>query len=805
MKIDFKQHILPHLIALLIFVGVASVYNSYEWEGKTLQTHDNESYVGAVKQAQDYREDGEQILWTSRIFGGMPLFQVSYAPRGNLFIHLESYKAVFPTSIAIIIALMLGGYIAFLFFGLDWRIATLGALGFALSTWVLLSVEASHNSKVMALSYVPPLIGALFYAYKKNVWIGSFFTAIFVSFAVGANHYQITYYSIFFIAILIVFLLIKALKEQEIVSFLKKSFIIFIFTVLGVLANTVVLWTTYDYAEETIRGGQSELIKTETKQDVSSKGLDKDYAMRWSYGKLETFNLLVPGLYAGGYQLDINSNTAKELQRKGVNKRQAKQYLKGIPMYYGTQPFTSGPVYLGVIVIFLFFLLFAMKGKSIKWALLTTAIVALFFAWGHNFWAWNSIFFNYFPMFNKFRAPSMWLSMTIVSVLIGAMIALNEIVKNPEKVKAKMNYVYFGLAGVIAVLMLFGGAIFNFEGAHDAQLMQGGFPIDAIIEDRKDLLFSDALRTLVVLSLAFGLLWAFVHQKMKNAQFFILGMGILLVADLWTIDKRYYNKDDYKKIKKNQLIKATNADKEILKDKGYYRVFNSTLSSFNDNSTSYFHNSVGGYSAVKLFRYQDLIENQLAKGNMEVFNMLNTKYFIQGKKGSEVAQSNPSANGAVWFVEKIDWAKDAQAEMNKLSDFNSKTTAVIDERFKNMVSAQNSFNTANASISLTSFHPDKMEYTTNANSEQFAVFSEIWYKGNEDWKAYIDGKEVPFARVNYLLRGLNIPAGKHQIVFEFKPKTHYAGVAISRGISIVLLLFGVVVIFFYFKKNKAVS
>jgi hypothetical protein len=801
MKIDFKKQVLPHLIALFIFALVASAYNSYEWQGKILNSHDGVSYAGASKEMRDYKEKGEQILWNSTMFSGMPLFQTAYRVSENLIIKLETFRNVLPGAIKLIFTLMLCFYIALLFYDVDWRVAIVGAIGFGLSTWFLLSLEASHNSKINAIAYVAPMLGALYYAYRRKVLFGSAFVALFLSLNIGANHFQITFYSIFFIFFIIIFQFISSLKDKELPSFFKRSFIILAFAILGVLPNVGHLWVTYDFASETMRGGKSELTKV---KESTSTGLDKDYAMRWSYGKMETFNLLIPGLYAGGYKLGAKSETAKELAAKGVSKKQAASYAESIPMYYGTQPFTSGPNYLGVIFIFLFVLLFFIEKRVYKWAFLAIAIVATFFAWGANFWLWNELFFNNVPMFNKFRSPSMWLSMVAIAVAIGASISLNKIFKKEyekDQMIKSLKIVGGIFGGILLMFILFGSSMFDFKGSYDENLIKNGFPIDAVIKDRMSLLRMDAIRVLMFLAIAFGVIWMYVNEKLKNARILLFAIGLLTLVDMWGVGKRYYNEGDFKKIKnRDKLIVKTKADVQILKDKGYFRVFNSTVSSFNDNGTSYFHRSSGGYSPAKLFRYQDVIEQFLSQGVMPVFNMLNTKYFIQGKPGAEVANLNNGALGAAWFVNNIDWATNADEEVAKMKTFDPSTTAVIDERFKTEELVAYQFaKEAGSKIELTKIHPDKMTYTSSSTADGYAVFSEIWYKGNIDWKAYVDGVEVKFERVNYLLRGLKIPKGNHEIVFDFHPKPHFVGSKISLFASIALLLIIVAVLFMEIK------
>ena len=522
--------------------------------------------------------------------------------------------------------------------------------------------------------------------------------------------------------------------------------------------------------------------------------------MSWSYGQAETINLLIPGVYAPGGSLDKNSETYKELAKRGVPKNQIKEYLKGIPMYYGTQSTPSGPSYMGAGLIFLFILMLILYKGNLKWILLGTIGVSIVFSWGGDFLIVNEFFFNHFPLFNKFRTPSMWLFLSMICITFGAMMGLKIIIEkqyDAEKLK-KALYLSGGILGGISILTyLFGGSLLDFNGPYDAQLAQNGFPMDAVVQDRVNLVKRDALRTLAIIVLLGGIVWAILNDKLKNITLGLTLISLLVIGDMWLVGKRFLNTDDFKKAKSyEKSILATAADQQILNDPEVnYRVFNASVNSFNELTPSYFHQHVGGYSAVKLSRYQDLIERHLSKGNMNVFNMLNAKYFITGKPGQEVAQQNPGALGSVWFTENIDWAKNADEEMEKLTNFDPKSTVIIDSRFKAYIGNSKPSSNPQNSIILSSFHPDHMEYTSNSTSENFAVFSEIWYKGNEDWKAYIDGVETEFIRVNYLLRGMKVPAGQHKIEFKFYPKAHYIGSKISlvSSVLIILILLGLVV------------
>lgn len=805
-KIDFKKQLLPHLFAVVIMLVASGLYFLPELQGKKIQSHDKLSYVGAAKEKIDFEKKGETIFWTSRVFGGMPLFQISYDRKSNLLKKFEIARDIVPYSMGKSFGLMLGFYIALLLLGVRWNIAASISVAFGFSTWFLLSIEAAHSSKVYSISYMAPLLASVVAAYRGKLLLGGVLTSVFLSLMISSNHPQIAYYSLFMLLAVAIIFLVLFFKEKKIVEFFKVSIVLLGFGTLGLLPNAGLILTSLDYSKESTRGGQSELTQSE---QAESAGLNFGYAMRWSYGKMESFNLLIPGLYAGGYAPGENSNLVQSLTQKGVSKKQALDYAKGIPMYYGDQPFTTGPTYLGAVVLFFFILFFFLDKGMFKWGLLLAFILSLMFAWGENLEWWSRLFFENIPMFNKFRNPSMWLSIAIVTSFIGAGLAVKHLFERDfDTTKIQKQILISGgiLGGVALLFLLFGTALIDsFEGKNDAMLAQNGFPVDAIVKDRIDLVKKDALRTLAFVLAIAAASWLWAMQKIKNANLWLAFVAVLLLLDLVPVGQRYLNKDDFSVVYGNEIsIPPTKADQTILQDKALnYRVFNTTLSSFNDNSTSYFHQSVGGYSAVKLYRYQDLIDYHLGKGNMKVFNMLNTKYFIQGKPGEEVARQNPDALGSVWFVNNIKWAKNADEEMELMNEFDPKSEVVIDERFKSNIEKETY--SANGEIKLSSFHPEKMIYNSNSSDAQFAVFSEIWYKGNKDWKAYIDGEETEFVRVNYLLRGLEIPAGNHEIVFEFNSKAHFTGSIVGYISSIVVLLLLVFLIYRFFTTQKASS
>ncbi len=797
---------LKHIGAIFLLFVLSVVYFYPETQGKKIPSHDGVSAVSNSKEARDFQEKGETILWSSRVFSGMPLFQIAYNVKSNLVRKAEVYRKIMGVNMSMMFALMLGLYICLSLFGLRYELSLIGSIGFGLSTWFMLSVEASHSTKLFAISYIAPLIGSIYYAYRKQLLLGGILTSLFLCLAIAANHIQIVYYSLFFIFILAIFELIHSINTKEVSGFFKKSVILIAFGILGILPNTTLLWTTYDYAEETTRSGNSELTKVG--DESKSEGAGFDYSMRWSYGKAESFNFLIPGYGGGGLKLDDGSATFEEFRQKGIPKAQALDALKNVYNYYAGPDGNTGPTYLGAVLLFLFLLMFFVEKSKVKWMLLSVIILTLMFSWGKNLLWLNEFFFDYFPLFNKFRTPSMWLSMVIICVSIGSMLTLKNLFEGTYDKKNLKNGLYAvgGFLGIILLYFLLMGSGMDFTSLADAGLEQAGFPIDTIIQDRIDALQSDVLRSLILIALTFGVIWWMAFKNLKNTSLTFLIFGVLILFDMWTVGKRFMNEDDFAKHKNyDNMVPVSGADNQVNLDKDLScRIFNVTAQSgpFADAITSYHHKSIGGYSSVKLYRYQDLIEHHISKNNMNVINMLNTKYFITGKPGQEMAQQNPAALGNCWFINEIQWAKNADEEMAALTDFNPSTTVVIDERFKDQIGNLTITPNPQNKIELTSFHPDKMGYTSNSTGEQFAVFSEVWYKGNEDWKVTIDGKKSEMIRVNYLLRGLKIPPGNHQIEFIFHPIPHYTGNMITTASSILLILLLIGLLGLHFKNSK---
>jgi len=707
---------------------------------------------------------------------------------------------------------------------------------------------AGHMTKAHALAYVPMVVAAVLYTYRGKMLLGGVLTALAVALELYANHLQITYYLVLMLILIGLVQFIKDFKTNNLIDFSKRSGVLILAALLASATAVTRLSTTMEYGTESTRG------KSELTNDLDNKtsGLDKDYATSWSYGVAETFTLLIPNFYGGASQgeLTTDSETYNAIKRAP----NAKQLIKQLPLYWGTQPFTSGPTYAGAIVMFLFiFGLLFVKSEMRVWILLAT-IMSIMLAWGKNFMPLTDLFLDYFPGYNKFRAVSMILVIAEFTIPLLGFVALNRfldssiiskstdfkinkylawvlwfitgivclsiitnmgsgsllsfilispwisfvyhirkkspfitfqnssyIISSTSKDRA-LKYAFYLTGGITLIFALIPTLFFDFVGGQDANLAKNGWPIDALQADRAGLLSADAWRSFIFIALTFGTLWLFLKNTLKS-QYVIIIVGVLVLADMWTVNKRYLNDDNFARKRKVEIpYQATQADQQILRDKDpNFRVFNQSVSTFNDASTSYFHKSIGGYHGAKLKRYQELIENHIAKGNMAVLNMLNTKYFIT-PKGQ--AQQNPGAMGNAWFINEINTVANADAEIASLNGFNPANTAIVDVRFsEQMIDGLDNVGT---SITLTEYKPNYLKYNSTSSKNGIAIFSEIYY--DKGWNAYVDGELKPHFRANYVLRGMQIPAGNHVVEFKFEPAVYLVSERIALASSVVLLL-----------------
>ncbi len=813
----------PHLIALLLFSIISFFYFKPVLEGKQLIGHDTESWMYMAKETIDYNESHDDVtLWSNSMFGGMPTYQISMKQPYNLIQYIETTLNIYPKSVYNLMLYFIGFYILLLAFKVKPWLAIVGAIAFTFASYNLIIILAGHNSKAITIAYMAPLIGAVFVAFRRNKWLGSLLTAVFLSLAIRANHVQILYYTLILLLFFGVVEFIYSLKDKQLKSFFQSTGLVLVAAIIAIGMNATSLITTYEYSKYTMRG-ESNGLTVDTQN--SQHGLNKDYITQWSYGIDETLTLLIPDFKGGasGGKLTADSETAKKLKSLGVPNLDKFMREMALPLYWGTQPGTSGPVYLGAIVMLLFVLSFFLVERRILWWLVPAILLTLLLSWGRNFMWLTDIFIDYVPMYNKFRTVSMTLVATGFGITLLAILALKEIF-NPEFDKKSLIRPLLISAGITAGLSLIFALIpslaGNFIAPGDAQL-QGDYAFlkETLPIDRKAMLSADAFRSVGFILVATLVLFLYAKNKLKETVA-ISVFGILFLADLIPVDKRYLNDDNFdRKRKIETLIAPTPADKIILADKSEFRVLDATVNIFNDAAPSYFHKNIGGYHAAKLRRYQELINMQIdgeigqlfrAFGNAKSFdqiaptldslgvlNMLNMKYLIYNKDTQPLL--NPYHNGNAWFVNKLVVAADANEEMKLVGVIDTKHELVIDKTFSKDISLPTNIDST-AQILLKSYQPNELKYDFQSKSDQLAVFSEIYY--DKGWNAYINGEKANYIRGNYLLRAMYLKQGNYEIVFKFEPSSYRIGNIIAISSSILLALALLVFVFIYAKKRK---
>jgi hypothetical protein len=797
------QPFLPHLIAIVIFIGVAFTYFYPVLEGKMLRANDSTVSKINSKEIQDYRiKNGKEPLWTNSIFSGMPTYLISTKYPGNLFKHVDTFLRMFRMPVSVLFLSMLGFYIMLLIFGVEPWLAIVGALAYGLSSFFFQILSAGHNTQAIALAYMAPMIGGIYYTFRHNALKGALFTAFILALEIQANHPQITYYAMLCLLVFGIVEFVYSWKNNSVLKFLKTSAILIIPFIIAIGINFASLYTTYEYGKYSIRG-KSDI--TVSNKNITA-GLDKDYITFWSYGVDETFNLLIPN-YKGGSSkpFERDSETFKVLRQNN-----AADAINQLQKYWGTQPGTEGPHYLGAIVVFLFILgLILVKGAE-KWWLLAATLLSIMLAWGKNFMPLSNLFIDYFPGYNKFRAVTMTLIIAEFCIPLLGFLALKDIFNGTisKKEILKSLKIAAGITGgFIVLILIIPGIAGSFLTQNETEARLPPWLTSALITDRKALLRSDAFRSLVFILLSAGVIIGFLSEKIRKNQA-VLILGILIAIDLWTVDKRYLNSDRFEKpatIQKSFV--PTAADSFILADKSNYRVLNLTVSPFNDNSpTSYFHKSVGGYHGAKLKRYQEFIDTALNRNlgliqavgskaksiddfqsvfnSTMALNILNTKYIIFNADAPPLV--NPNALGNAWFAEKPLMVENANKEISSLNNFNPAKEAIIDNLFKDQISKSSFPPQENEKIELVSYKPDELVYKYSASAEKLVVFSEIYYPAG--WKSFIDGKESRYFRTDFILRGMVVPGGDHEIRFVFEPSSYYVGNKISLASSLLLIL-----------------
>ena len=815
---------LPDVVVIAVFAIISFAYFFVPiTQGKILYQHDASAGVGAAQEMTEYQNrTGETTRWTNSIFGGMPTYQMSpsYQSTDGLSQVMNAYHLWLPDNVWFLFAYLLGFYILLRAFDFRQSLAALGSVMWAFSSYFLIIIAAGHLWKVMALAYLPPMIAGVVLAYRGRYLSGFIVTALFTAFEIKANHVQMTYYYLFIILFMVIGYLVKSIREKQLAIFLKATGVLAAAALIGIAINLSSLYHTWQYQKESMRG-KSELVKKDAANQTSS-GLDRDYITQWSYGIDETLTLLVPDA-KGGASVPLSKNATAMAKADPQIQSMIPQLYDAFPQYFGTQPGTSGPVYVGAFVLFLFILgLFIVKGPM-KWALLAATVLSVLLAWGHNFMGFTNFFLDYIPMYAKFRTVASILVIAEFTIPLLAALALKKIVDEPDVLSKQMKFAYISLAltaGVAALIALFPDMMGPFVSEQERQMigsiqgMDGGTArtILANISDmRAAMVSSDAWRSVIIILIGFALLFAYKLKKLR-ADYMIAALLVLCLVDMWQVDKRYLNDEMFvPKSERDMPQQPTATDIEINKDKSLdYRVLNFASNTFNENETSYFHKSIGGYHPAKLRRYQEMVDAYIVPemqkamqaiaakgGNMQqvdgvklfpVLNMLNTKYFIfplQG--GATMPLKNIYAQGNGWFVDKIDYVADANAEYAEVGKIDVRHEAVADKQFE-AVLGQVKANDSTATVKLDKYEPNNLQYTVNSKNGGIVVFSEIYYPG---WKATVDGQSVELGRVNYILRAVNVKPGKHIVVLDFHP-TSISTTETIAYISIVILLLAIV-------------
>ena len=814
---------LPDVVVILVFAMISFAYFLVPvTQGKILFQHDASAGVGSAQELTEYQNrTGETTRWTNSIFGGMPTYQMSpsYQSTDGLSQVMNAYHLWLPDNVWFLFAYLLGFYILLRAFDFRQTLAALGSIMWAFSSYFLIIIAAGHLWKVMALAYLPPMIAGIVLAYRGRYLSGFIVTALFTAFEIKANHVQMTYYYLFIILFMVIAYLVKAVREKQLAGFMKSTGVVAAAAVIGIAINLSSLYHTWQYQKESMRG-KSELVKKNAANQTSS-GLDRDYITQWSYGIDETLTLLVPDA-KGGATVPLSKNATAMAKADPQIQSMIPQLYDAIPQYFGTQPGTSGPVYVGAFVLFLFILgLFIVRG-SMKWALLAATVLSVLLAWGHNFMGFTNFFLDYIPMYAKFRTVASILVIAEFTIPLLAALALKKIVDEPEVLTKQMKFVYISLAltaGVALLIALFPGMMEPFVSDQERQMItsiQGmdGNTANTILSNiatmREAMVSADAWRSVIIILIGFALLFLYKMKKLR-AEYMVICMAVLCLVDMWQVDKRYLNDEMFvPKSERDMPHQATSTDLAIMKDKSLdYRVLNLASNTFNENETSFFHKSIGGYHPAKLRRYQEMIDAYIAPemqktmqaiaaagGNMQavdgvktfpVLNMLNTKYFILPLQGGTTAPiQNPYAQGNGWFVNKLNYVDDANAEYAEVGKIDVRHEAVADKKFEATL-GQAKTNDSTATVKLDKYEPNNLQYTVNSKNGGVVVFSEIYYPG---WTATIDGQPAELGRVNYILRAVSVKPGKHTVVLDFHP-TSISTTETIAYIAIVILLLAI--------------
>lgn len=798
-KESFLQKYAAYAFALVLFVAIACIYCWPALEGKVINAGDNINAASAMHEATEYsKQTGDYSFWTGSMFSGMPNYQIG-GGHYDANDWLRPFRRILlrghDSTPWVFITFFVCFYILMRAFNINKWLSIVGALATGFSSYFFVIVAASHNSKTSSIALISVVAAGFYLIFRKRYGIGVIFTMLFT--AIGfANHPQMSYYMFMMIGLFFFAELYIHLKEKRYKDLAIGTLLFFGSLVIGLGTGTSKTFANIEYAEQTMRGGHSDLAKdSDTKN--KTKGLDLDYATQWSYGIDETLSFIIPGIMGGAstYDVGTDSELYKSLVRNGVPRQSAAQFCANVPLYWGDQPFTAGNVYMGAIVCFLFVLgLLIVKGPY-KWAILAATLFSTFLAWGHNFMWFTELFFKYFPMYNKFRAVSSILIVAEVAMPLLGFLAVKELMDGKVDYKKVIKSIYIATgatAGLCLFIALFGSTIFDFVGLSDASYASQlpDFAYIGILNERIALMKSDAWRSFIFIIMAATTLWVFAKGQIKWG-YMVTIIGVLVIADMWPVNKRYLNDSSFVTKKNSKSVfQIQPYEQQILQDKDpHFRVMNLTTNTFNDARTSYYLKSIGGYSAAKLRRYQDLIDEHLSKMNMNVIGMLNAKYFIlpDKKSGQPQVQRNPYAMGNAWFVDTLMVANTPNEESDALNYIDLRTTAVLDKEFANYVKDFTPGHAPDAMVRLTKYTPRYLDYEYTTSKPGTIVFSEIYYPYG--WKATIDDMPADIYRVNYMLRAINVPAGTHSIHMEFVPDSVKKGDSIAM--VCIFIMYGV--------------
>lgn len=805
MSFDIKN-IGSYALIILTFVMIACIYFAPQFSGKTLQQTDIAAYTSASHEYHTFRKESSNVLWTNSMFGGMPTYQIESYQRNNVLRHFEKVtKLFFNGPAGYFISAMIVFFIGLLLLGVNRYVAAIGAITFAFCSNNVVLYEAGHLTKIRSLIFGILILAGVIKTLKKEYLVGGITFALGFGINLYTNHFQMTYIIGLVCALAVIYFLIKAIKNAELLEFGKSIGILALMALIAIGSSASKLWTTYEYSKETMRGKPilEKVDSAAPKSSSETKGLEWEYSMQWSNSAMDVMAGYIPGIVGGGSSEPISKQSATN---KFLKKNRARALDHG-PMYWGKLPFTSGPVYFGALIVFLFvFSMFSWQ-NSLKWWGLSAVIFTALLSMGKHFEIMNRLLFDYLPLFNKFRAPSSLTGITSIVLTLVAMMGLSEFIKDAHGKKSLDRYIKPLLisSGILVIVSLFFGLIgpsfFDFTSLSDPRYAQSGFDTSVFEEDRAYMMRRDSFRSLFIVLLGAGMIYFFI--KKRFSKYILLGvLAVITLVDILGVDMRYLNSDSFVKSKQNKAyFNERPVDKEIKKDSDiHYRVHDvSSGDPFQNSWASYHHKTFGGYHAAKLQRIQDVIDHSVSKGEQQFLDLLNVKYVIGGERGKERVMRNPKALGNAWFVNNYKLADTNRKELEMVSGIDTKNEAIIHSSFKDNLPNSNNLNSS-GSIQLTSYHPDEMKYTSQNSGEGLAVFSEVWYGAKNGWKLYVDGKETPLVRANYLLRAAVIPAGNHELVLKFEPKSYYTGEMISLICSILLILGLIYILYKMLKK-----